>query len=248
MLALVSDGNQGNPEELSDPAAILSNVFEVSSVEGKRPSGGIQPNDEQRKFAQYYVLNGGNATAAARSAGYQKPHMAGPRLIQNAKVLHEIKRLSLFNMQAALPRMLTELGTIALDRSIDPKIRIPALLGWLDRAGLRPKSDMPSVAVQVNVNGESARAAIEAAARAASDRKGQTTCQRLSAMGSGGRGVSDIPDTMTDSIEGDDAPDDVLDLAWDGGGMQIQGPPAPSDPIPTHPPEHTLEIPEGGEE
>lgn len=124
--------------------------------------GGTRLNQRQRDFAREYVLSGGNALAAASAARYASTSMANKSLL-HAGILQEIKRLSVVNIQAELPRLIRNLLDIALDPEVDPKSRILATNSLLDRSGAgvqRATAQQPSVAVQVNVGGQEATALI----------------------------------------------------------------------------------------
>ena len=50
----------------------------------------MELNPRQEAFAKNYIKNGGNASDAARKAGYKTPEQAGCRLLKNNKVLEYI--------------------------------------------------------------------------------------------------------------------------------------------------------------
>lgn len=53
-------------------------------------------NERQKRFVDFYIQNGGNATRAAFQAGYEEKtaRQVGSRLLQNARVcLQEIKMI-----------------------------------------------------------------------------------------------------------------------------------------------------------
>lgn len=50
----------------------------------------MEMNPRQKAFADYYIGNGGNATDAARRAGYKTPEVHGCRLLKDDKVLKYI--------------------------------------------------------------------------------------------------------------------------------------------------------------
>lgn len=49
--------------------------------------------EKQRRFCEAYAANGGNATDAARQAGYAKPVQQGPRLLGNVGVQQALEAL-----------------------------------------------------------------------------------------------------------------------------------------------------------
>lgn len=51
--------------------------------------------EKQRRFCEAYAGNGGNAMAAAKEAGYQKPKQEGARMLENAGIraaLEDLRR------------------------------------------------------------------------------------------------------------------------------------------------------------
>ncbi|QGT78491.1 hypothetical protein GM160_06025 [Guyparkeria halophila] len=49
--------------------------------------------ERQRRFVEAYAASG-NATGAARAAGYKHPHAQGPRLLENVGVAHVLRELA----------------------------------------------------------------------------------------------------------------------------------------------------------
>jgi len=49
--------------------------------------------EKQRRFCEAFAANGGNATGAARDAGYAKPDPEGARLLGNARIQAEIETM-----------------------------------------------------------------------------------------------------------------------------------------------------------
>lgn len=197
------------------PSAIASKV------------GGHQPSRAQTDWARYFVLSG-NSTAAAKYAGYASPGTMAIKNLCNPTCLDLVKRLMVINMQAHLPAMINRLVEIGLDPKTDPKAAVSAISTFMDRAGLKPKADGPSVNVQVNINGRDAQQAIAEVWSARNQRKGEPKAPDISLL-------SDIPDTMSDNLDGDDdliiqgdleAPKDT------GGGSVLAGPVASSDALP----------------
>lgn len=58
--------------------------------------------EKQRKFCENYAANGGNATEAARQAGYSKPPQQGPRLLGNVGVCEALEKLREETTNAAI--------------------------------------------------------------------------------------------------------------------------------------------------
>ena len=206
----------------TDPDAQLPSV--VESVSGG-PAG---LSELQREFARHFVLNGGNSTKAAILAGYsdKSAHVSAHRNLVNVKVLAEIKRLSVSNVQAFLPIAIRTLVEIACDPEADPRARVQAANSLLDRAGMAAPKGGVQVNVGVQVNGQQVQALI-----------GEVWDARSRRMSGIGGGMSDNSGTL----EGQ-APDALAAPTGDpseaagGGGMRFQGPIAGSSSIP--PPEH----------
>jgi len=49
--------------------------------------------EKQRRFVEAYAANGGNATEAARAAGYRKPHPQGAENLQKPTIKDAIEKL-----------------------------------------------------------------------------------------------------------------------------------------------------------
>jgi phage terminase small subunit len=188
--------------------------------------GGHNLSTQQREFAHAYVMTG-NATKAAEIAGYRWPARCGNRNLCNPSIGDYIRKLCVVNMQAHLPKMLEHLVQIATDPQVDAKARVSAITVFLDRAGLKPKAEGPAVNVQVNIGGREATAAIAEVWQARTKRIAPPKLPDDEKL-------SDIDDTMTDTMGMDDA---TLDRLFDqaGGGDDSQGPVAVPDPIPVHP-------------
>ena len=58
-------------------------------------------NERQRRFVEAYAASG-NATGAARAAGYKHPHAQGPRLLENVGVATALRELAEADRQAAI--------------------------------------------------------------------------------------------------------------------------------------------------
>jgi len=58
--------------------------------------------EKQRKFCEAFSSNGGNATAAARVAGYAKPEPQSVETLRNLKVLHAIEQLRQVTTKASI--------------------------------------------------------------------------------------------------------------------------------------------------
>lgn len=124
-------------------------------------SGRASLSPLQRDFALHFVATGGKARRAAILAGYGAPsaHISAHRNLVNPKVLAEIKRLSLVNIQSALPVAIRTLIDICL-HSKDDKARAMAANSLLDRGGMAAPKGGVQVNVGVQVNGGQVQALI----------------------------------------------------------------------------------------
>lgn len=174
----------------------------------------------QRDFALHFVLCGGRPRRAAILAGYAAggASISAHRNLVNPRILAEIKRLSVSNIQAALPVAIRVLIEIASDPKADARARVQAANSLLDRGGLATAKTGPTVAVQVNVNGQQVQTLI---------REIWEAKQRRS---------SDIEGPMSDANEALEAeahdPVSAAGEAPDRGGDQAQGPVPGSSSIP----------------
>lgn len=94
----------------------------------------------QRAFVIATFVQPGNATAAARAAGYERQsasavRVQGHRLMNNPKIGAAILELGRTILQTATPQMVKSLMTLALTSS-NEEIRRKASVNLLDRAGM----------------------------------------------------------------------------------------------------------------
>jgi len=132
--------------EDQETAELRETADELASVSG---AGFDKLTVMQRAFAVQYVLQGGNATAAAEAAGYASPDVAGTRVRLNPKVAELINLLALADARAVLPVAVATLLEIAQDKLAPFSERRKAALD-LARIGGALGSGAPTVAVQVN--------------------------------------------------------------------------------------------------
>jgi phage terminase small subunit len=95
-------------------------------------------SDKQEAFAVAYVTNGGNATAAAKEAGYSEDaaRVLGPRNLRNALVLQRIYELTVQHIAAHAPKALGTMDKLLTARS--EFVRFNAAADLLNRAGFKP--------------------------------------------------------------------------------------------------------------
>lgn len=216
--------DQAVEEALSGPVVSETLRGSVSPANGH---GGHRLNELQREFARQFVLSGGNATKAAALAGYGAPDKAGTRNLVNTSILHEIKRLAIVHTEALLPIAIRQLVNIMCDPSLDARARVAAATALLDRGGMKPKSDGPSVQVNVQVNGQAAQAAI-------AEVWGART-QRMAGIGGG---MSDVSQPDASALLDHQPTAGGHPLPPTGGGIEPPGPVPVPVSIPTTSTEH----------
>lgn len=229
-------------QEISDRSDPFEHV-EGSAGPGSG-RGGDRLNQQQRAFCRELVLNGGNQTRAAEAAGYSHPERAGARCILNGAIRREIERLSVAYVSAKLPWLIEKLCDIIEDADADPKARVSAILGLMDRAGMRPKT---SPMVQINnltqVNGADAQAAIKQVWDARASRMG---AEIPAIEGNQSDIGTDMPDETQDAepASAEPASDDAGDHP--GGGIFDEAVVVPSI-IPTPSSAHSPKTPSAPE-
>lgn len=95
--------------------------------------------DQQKLFAEHYVLSGGSAAAAARQAGYSPggSRQSASRLLALPHVQAEIRRQQTVTLRGRLAsKALNVLEGILDDPDAPPGVRVDAAKTILDRAGL----------------------------------------------------------------------------------------------------------------
>lgn len=216
--------------EQSPPATIEDLRDDDDPVASALAADAAKPRfltDQQRLWARYFVLNGGNANEAARSAGYGSPSHAAYRCLVHPQVMAEVRRLATLNMEAALPRTINRLIEIMENPATPAQAAVNAAIAIMDRAGLKPKSS-PLVAIQNNTYNQASGSAVQQAIAeiwAARD-------ARLSDIAGGMPDKKPKPGTRAHYRAIRDAARAEQGV---GGGVD-EGSPPPSDPIPGTPP------------
>lgn len=232
--------------ETADPRPIASSpelqeaVDLVDRVARPKGFGGHRPNEQQRLFAQAFVMNGGNATDAARVAGYAHGDTYGPRLLLNGNIRAEIERLSVALISAKLPQLIAAALKL-IEETTDDKARITAIFGLLDRAGLKPKTG-PLVQVNNTTNTQiNSGAAVATIMQEVWQKRSARLSGDLSAI------VGGMPDHSAAQIgtEHSAEPDALEHAPADRGGDGFQGPVAGPVSIPTPSPENSPQTEEG---
>jgi phage terminase small subunit len=101
-----------------------------------------QVAERSRLFVEAYVTNGGNATEAAKTAGFapRSAHVAGSRLIKGAKVAAAIKERQAAALASA--QRLTDLTAIEVLESLARDIRFDPAKLYREDGSLKPIHEM----------------------------------------------------------------------------------------------------------
>lgn len=188
------------------------------------PNNGTTLSYQQTQFARFYVSNGGNRDKARKDAGF-KSATSGSKLMLNPNVLAEIKRLSVFNIEAELPKLIARQVKIALDPETKPDLAAKLIFGLMDRAGLRPKTGpLVSVVNNTTTNNDNRQVGVNP----------QDVLRELDRARE--RQLSGISASMTDNralIEQPSQPSAVAPFDQGQGGGVDQGPPAVPSSLPS---------------
>lgn len=241
MLEVAEKPALDTPNEPDENQDERQSVVRASSDFGSGPRDRRFLTLNQRRFAQEYVLNGGKQIAAAEAAGYSSPESSARQCLLNAQVLGEIRRLSIVHAEAKLPMAIARLVEIIEDKKTPAQAAVNAIIGLMDRAGMKPKTG-PMVAIQNNTYNQASANDVQAklaelwAARDA----------RLSDIAGGMPDKKPRPGTRAHYRAIRDA---ARAEQGDGGGVD-EGSPPPSDPIPGTPPapEPSPQDEEGGDD
>lgn len=246
------DGSVQPPDDTLPSASDMLDTAEVlESVPASGKPGQSYLSEKQRLWAAYFILTNGNATDAARRAGYGSPATSGLKNMVNARIMQEVRRIAAANINSHIPLAFASLVRVMENPEADARAVVAAANSILDRAGLRPKSGAPGIQVNVQINGQQAQAAIAEVWEARQSRleRREHNLSVLDRRYDDGLirhtgNMSDIDDTMSDVSHDVDAARAVVDAAdagQGGGGCAPQGPAVPPSSIPPHQSEHLPE-------
>jgi phage terminase small subunit len=109
--------------------------------------------EQQERFCNAYVVNGGNGSAAAVAAGYShKSRAAASR--QVLKLVHvqsRIKELTLESMVHMTPKLLKHMAKLATHGKSE-QVRFAAMKDLLDRTGTRLHEDVATQGKDVSLD------------------------------------------------------------------------------------------------
>tara|TARA_R100001082_G_scaffold39995_1_gene21042 strand:+ start:3809 stop:4234 length:426 start_codon:yes stop_codon:yes gene_type:complete len=99
--------------------------------------------EQQEKFCNAYVVNGGNGSAAAVAAGYSHKSRAAAskQVLKLVHVQSRIKELTLESMVHMTPKLLKHMAKLATQAKSE-QVRFAAMKDLLDRSGTRVHEDV----------------------------------------------------------------------------------------------------------
>jgi phage terminase small subunit len=91
----------------------------------------------QERFVHEYVANGGNASAAAKQAGYAEvsAHVTASRMLKNDAIIQAVTMATMRRLGTALPGALAKVMKLSSSAKSE-RIQLEASADLLDRAGL----------------------------------------------------------------------------------------------------------------
>ncbi len=132
---------------MPDEDARASATLPITASRSVLDREGLDLTDKQRAFAEAYVLNAGNASGAARAAGYapSSSHAIGHRNLSIPEVQRAIYVLSTAALGSAIPGALSTVRKLSTSAKSE-YVRLTASQDVLNRVGMTaPK--------RVDVNG-----------------------------------------------------------------------------------------------
>ena len=109
--------------------------------------------EQQERFCNAYVVNGGNGSAAAVAAGYSHKSRAAASK-QVLKLIHvqsRIKELTLESMVHMTPKLLKHMAKLATQAKSE-QVRFAAMKDLLDRTGTRVQEDVATQGKDVSLD------------------------------------------------------------------------------------------------
>lgn len=93
----------------------------------------------QDAFVDAYIANGGNATNAAKTAGYaaESAEQRGYEALQKPHVLAVLRERTERYISSRAPRLLQVIENIAFDNNASAQVRLAAAKDLLDRSGYK---------------------------------------------------------------------------------------------------------------
>ncbi len=104
-------------------------------------------NTQQQMFIDSYTLTG-NASSAAKAAGYADPKQRGYEL--RKRYAREISDAIKDNIGSMMPHLLKVVAKIAMEEE-SPALRLKACMDLMDRAGYKPVEHTQSEVYNVDV-------------------------------------------------------------------------------------------------
>ena len=109
--------------------------------------------DQQERFCNAYVVNGGNGSAAAVAAGYSHKSRAAAakQVLKLVHVQSRIKELTLESMVHMTPKLLKHMAKLATQAKSE-QVRFAAMKDLLDRTGTRAHEDVATQGRDVSLD------------------------------------------------------------------------------------------------
>jgi len=109
--------------------------------------------EQQERFCNAYVVNGGNGSAAAVAAGYSHKSRAAAakQVLKLVHVQSRIKELTLESMVHMTPKLLKHMAKLATQAKSE-QVRFAAMKDLLDRTGTRVREEPTTHARDVSLD------------------------------------------------------------------------------------------------
>tara|TARA_R100000781_G_scaffold110697_1_gene76333 strand:+ start:910 stop:1335 length:426 start_codon:yes stop_codon:yes gene_type:complete len=109
--------------------------------------------DQQERFCNAYVVNGGNGSAAAVAAGYSHKSRAAAakQVLKLVHVQSRIKELTLESMVHMTPKLLKHMAKLATQAKSE-QVRFAAMKDLLDRTGTRVHEDVTTQTKDISLD------------------------------------------------------------------------------------------------
>ena len=125
----------------------------VNSYDGVIGMSSRGLTEQQERFCNAYVINGGNCSAAAVAAGYShKSRAAASRqVLRLVHVQSRIKELTLESMVHMTPKLLKHMSKLATNAKSE-QVRFAAMKDLLDRTGTRVYEDVTTQTKDISLD------------------------------------------------------------------------------------------------
>ena len=109
--------------------------------------------EQQERFCNAYVVNGGNGSAAAVAAGYSHKSRAAAakQVLKLVHVQSRIKELTLESMVHMTPKLLKNMAKLATQAKSE-QVRFAAMKDLLDRSGTRVHDEATTQTKEISLD------------------------------------------------------------------------------------------------